>query len=171
MFQCVFTWWKRSPMILRKIWRVSTITCVNGIEINDSWIEPSLPLVVFFLHCSSYIAEDSSQLASLVLKENYKTECWSGKCQINIAFCIYSHTFAFCIYAIFYHLSYLCFLTCKHPQTDDGYPVSETCLFIMAMLVCEMVVRQNIAFFKFFLFLFFFEQFYLQDDHLHYLQH
>ena len=48
--------------------------------------------------------------------------------------------------AIFYHLSYLCFLTCKHPQTDDGYPVSETCLFIMAMLVCEMVVRQNIAY-------------------------
>lgn len=151
MFQCVFTWWKRSPMILRKIWRVSTITCVNGIEINDSWIEPSLPLVVFALHCSSYIAEDSSQLASLVLKENYKTECWSGKCQINIAFCIYSHTFAFCIYAIFYHLSYLCFLTCKHPQTDDGYPVSEKCLFIMAMLVCEMVVRQNIAFFFIFL--------------------
>ena len=134
-----------------------------------NWAFPSIS--GFFLHCSSYIAEDSSQLASLVLKENYKTECWSGKFQINIAFCIYSHTFAFCIYAIFYHLSYLCFLTCKHPQTDDGYPVSETCLFIMAMLVCEMVVRQNIAFFYFFNFLIFFKQFYLQDDHLHYLQY
>ena len=41
----------------------------------------------------------------------------------------------------------------------------------MAMLVCEMVVRQNIAFFKFFLIFIFFKQFYLQHDHLHYLQY
>lgn len=107
------TWWKRSPMILRKRWRVSKITCMNGIEINGSWIEPFRPSVVF-LYCSSYIVEDSSQLASLVLKKNYKTECWLGKCQINIAFCIYSHIFKYC--RLLSPVIYLCFLTCKHPS-------------------------------------------------------
>ena len=47
---------------------------------------------------------------------------------------------------ILYHLLY----TCKHPQMDGEYGLTKTCVLIMEMYVCEMIVKQNIVY-KFYL--------------------
>ena len=58
--KCIFTWWKSSPIILRKRCSVSMITWSKGMESSGLWIDPFLESVVFpeqFLsHCSNVLS-------------------------------------------------------------------------------------------------------------------